>query len=235
MTVIFDRIQKLHAMAEGAAALGNAAEAEMFAAKVQNMLDRHRMDSSILESSEPVEEVERVELQGTDFGYRNGRQKVSWFYVLIRGLCDVNGCRVLTLSGTSVIIVGVRSDREIVQYLSTVLIREMERLLKEWKGALYPHPSRSDCNSWRVGFVYGIRTRLAQQRKTFVDHNPEALVAVNRHAVAVDSMVDSIPHAKKSLHQLVTNRGYEAGKDAAAEVRIHKGTKDGITRRALSS
>lgn len=239
MTAVMDRIQKLHDMAESAKGVGNQEEAEAFAAKVLQMLDQHRLDSAFLEAIEDVEEVESMYVDGADFGYRNGQSKVSWFRTLVDGLCKVNGCRNIGAGGTRMLIIGVKSDREIVQYLASILIREMDRLLKVWKVEISDEggvmPSRADCNGWRVGFARGIGERLARQRREFLDHNPNALLVINRHAVAVNDASKKIRTVTGRRTSISSQWGYNAGKSAAADANIHSGVNGGGAMRRLGA
>ena len=235
---IIERIQKLHAQAESAHSIGNIEEASAFAAKVQEMLLKHKLETAILETSETMEEVEDVWSSAEDFGFRKGARYCTWFSALVHGIARANGCEVLGTTGsTNTRIIGAPSDRKIVQYLTSLMIQESNRLLKkaqrDAKSMGFPF-TRRDTNSWRVGFARGIGTRLHQQRKDFLDRNPHALIPLNRYK----SDVDAIRNRARTSSATKGNYSdsFYAGRSAAANANIHSGIGgSAVGRRGIGS
>lgn len=241
---IIDKIKKLHAKAESAAEIGNADEAAAFAAKVQELLDTNRLEMAVLSTTEEVEAVEDIYLDGDELGFRKGKRYVQWFSTLVSGIAKVNGCVSLGCQGsTNQRIIGAGSDRAIVQYLVTLLVRESNRLLENAKaeyeaalimGLVTRRWRKVDTNSWRLGFASGIRERLRQQRAAFLDHNPNALVVLARNEAECKAIRAGIDTVSASGNATLTG-AYHSGRNAAADANINNGIGGASTaRRSLT-
>lgn len=140
---IMDKLGKIKAHMESAQELGNEAEAQAFAAKLQEMLLKHKLEMTDIQytqhlKEEPVEEM-RV---GGDYEYRGKKRfmtnypdvevthrRCEWAEDLMRVIARAHSCSFLVSKGTSALwIVGRKSDAAVAEYLFIVLLRAAEKM-----------------------------------------------------------------------------------------------------------
>ena len=152
------KLRKLHAMAEGAADVGNMAEAEAFASKVAALLAEHQLDPAVLATGDVTETV-CVDLW---WQYSDARQCVIWRNILtwavmqanfVTGYSRHNGLSEMRMFGT-------RANIERAQYLATVLCRMCDTAGRNYPG------NRAAKNAYRLGWAAAVATRLQEGRKT---------------------------------------------------------------------
>jgi hypothetical protein len=134
MSKILDKILKLHRQALSAAAIGSVGEAQVFAAKVQELLRAHNLS---------LAEVERVALDAEDpltaaevepekFGQRQQKRRIEWVEQLTRVVADAHGCVALCRPGTNcVTFAGRRSAVTVCVFVFTRLARAAAKLADE--------------------------------------------------------------------------------------------------------
>lgn len=175
------RIAKLHSKAESAKGLGNLAEAEAFAAKVSELLARHKLsltdiEFAALEEDEPIQEQS---VRGEDFGQDTKCRRSLWQETLAGKIARANGCRILVTQGLNrVIFVGRESDRAVAVHLFCTLVPELDRISKREHRKAKKEETlrvrngwlpRGWRQSWLLGAVDGIASKMRESRKVVED------------------------------------------------------------------
>lgn len=77
---VIDKVQKLHAHAESAKKIGNEAEAQAFAAKVQELLTQYKLSMSDVEFARRDDEdpIDQAEVNLTKHGFRTKQVRIEW-------------------------------------------------------------------------------------------------------------------------------------------------------------
>lgn len=193
MSSIIEKVRKLFAHAESAGKIGNQAEAEAFAAKANDLLIQHKIDSSIIQQTEdtPDELVDVVELHARHiFGTKKA---AGWRSVILNGLAKAHFCCLIRTSGQTYSLVGAASDREVVLYLLMQLLRVAPKMAQDAVPEPLSHGRRStrvDRNAWLLGFASGIIAKLREARQA-AERSPYALVLVKSQE-ATDAKVNEL-------------------------------------------
>lgn len=142
---IISKIQKLVAKAESAKEVGNIEEAAAFSAKVNELLTRHNLAISDIDTDD-VDEVTGVRIDDLGLTTKAGKWTISLLSVIAEhNYCStiyhqsrrIKGFRVKTESTASVTIIGRPDNVEVVKYLYSVLKRQFESMCKsEWNAYL---------------------------------------------------------------------------------------------------
>lgn len=138
---IISKIQKLAQKAESAKELGNVEEAAAFSAKVNELLTRHNLAMTDIDT-EDVDEVTGVKLDDLGLSTKAGKWTISLLSVIAEhNYCKtiyhqsrvIKGRRIKTDSNASVTIIGRPDNVEVTKYLYSVLKRQFESMCKsEW-------------------------------------------------------------------------------------------------------
>lgn len=134
---IIEKLRKLIMHEQSARTIGNVAEAEAFASKIQDLLTAHKLGMSDVEfdardANEPVgyERVDYTEIRGAGH-----QMKVFWILELAGAVARVNGCESLVMmphrrarSARSIAFVGRTSDRELAKIVFIYLAELCEEL-----------------------------------------------------------------------------------------------------------
>lgn len=216
---VHERIRKLIAHAESARTIGNIAEAQAFAAKVQKMLLDHKLTMSDVETAEqpvahqvgePSRVYKRAQVWSTHLGSAVAR---SCF------------CRVIEMTGTSrLIFVGREQDRLIAismwRFLIDIAIGFAAKdgpILKRLRPKMPPVKIRA---SFLMGFAAAIHARLASERAAEITATGNAaIVLVQKEGAALQLYIDEsfkTQHKKsKPIRQsLAFNAGFARGMSA---------------------
>ena len=239
---ILDRVRKLHRHAESASKMGSKDEAEAFAARVAQMMAEYKLEMSDLEMSE-MEVMEPVG-RGETLHPGIGGKRVAWVENLAATIADAYFCRILVITGTSsVIIVGRKTDRQVVEYMLEWMIpwvwqlsfREMKRARIKVKKEGDPLGARGFRTSFLNGFVSELSLRFWEAKQEMEAKAREAgtgtaLVRLDDARKAVrDWMEGNIKGTAKSVGQRSTNRmGYLAGRKAGREVNLNRPIESGM-------
>lgn len=215
---ILDKIGKIKAMSESAAAIGNEAEAQAFATMMQNLLAKHKLEMTDIEYTAHVKEepIEEWDMGGSDRvnGKRVYQQypdveisgsRCEWSENLMRTICEAHGCSFLVCSGTSRLwIVGQKSNSQIVEYIYITLYRSLITMAhREYKKARYEarrkdngggrflHETHGFKDSYMWGFISRLRQRFEEEKRKMESGNSgTALMRINKEALAVRKYLD---------------------------------------------
>jgi hypothetical protein len=245
---ILDKLQKIKNMAEGAKAIGNEAEAQAFAAMLQQLMLKHKLSMTDIQYAAEMKDEPIVEQRAPRM-YKGNKQvyvefpdvevvkrRRLWAEELAMVIAEAYASRILVTEGWSMItFVGHKSNVQIAEYLFLTLLRSADKMSNtaaksfrakyrsEVGGAgMTPNGYRE---SWLDGFVTRIAQRLREERDQFGKKADQctALVRVNKEAIAVKAYIDG-KHAKmaKSLNQgkNFNPAGWAEGKKAANDMNI---------------
>lgn len=196
---ILEKLRKLNARAESAAEIGNEAEAQAFAAKVQELLTAYKLSQADIRAGEskPDEPINITYVKWADLGENPRKVRVAWterlgHFVAQAYYCDWVICG---WGGHIGFFVGAETDRKIAVYMYVTLGRFLRKLVeKEYAAAWKRAEAAGDvtlCRGFKAGFTYGFLTRLKER---FDDElrpkadaplsNSLAIVAVRKNSLA---------------------------------------------------
>jgi hypothetical protein len=219
-----EKIQKLLALSECKAA--SPAEAANAAAQAQKLINQHRISEAELLEAGTIVDDEKIEYFKEDPIFCAGRIS-TWQLELASAIASANYCRTITRPGmkgfknsAAILLVGRKTDKEIVEYLFHYCKNTIEALCKAYM--LMGHGSgKRFSNSFKIGAARGIRDKLAEAKKVEKEYFAEspqsgALVLLRKREEDLRKFVNekfpgtysySYKYSKKGMSQ-----GYEAGK-----------------------
>jgi hypothetical protein len=190
---ILEKLKKLIAHEQSAREIGSMAEAEAFAAKIQDLLTTHKLDMSEVDF-QAREEGEPINWESVDskYGQKNTGLKAHWRLILARSIAKVNSCEIVNNSrshGRSFYFVGRTSDRELAKVLYLYLVelgeeicakasredREVQSLkfnvqrgisdysVPTWAKAAFASHMKSYRESWKEGFGEAVSKRIEER------------------------------------------------------------------------
>jgi len=122
LRTIMDRIRAFHEHAESAKAIGSEAEAQAFAAKVQELLTAYKLSRADLQAGagqKREEPIDKSYLTWRDLGLEPRKVRVGWTEQLGRLVADAYYCRFIIYGwdGNVGMLVGETTDREVAGYM----------------------------------------------------------------------------------------------------------------------
>ncbi len=107
---IIDKLQKLINHEKSAREIGNVAEAEAFAGKIQQLLIRHNLSMSEIE----IETAKTSEIDIEPAFLFSRQRNENWKFILASTIAELHGCNILQMDDLCQLIVGRETDRQIV-------------------------------------------------------------------------------------------------------------------------
>ena len=236
---IIAKVHKLLAKASDEATTEN--EAAAFAAKAQSIMDRYKIEQSMIEEGpkDEDEEVRRWEDPFDDHGWRY----VPWRGQLAMAVTESCGCmiyRTKVASGNNrsglgrMIVVGRASDVVVAREIFAFCLSQVMGMQKRYRGN-----GNQWLNSWRFGVVITITNRLRTEREelvkqisndtgtalTVVEENTLA-VTHGRHMEAIDWADKNVGLNKgRSSMSRVNNSAFAQGRWDGNKVQLRPGQK----------
>lgn len=217
MDNVLDKVRKLLRLSQSS----NANEAALAAAKAQELIDRHNLDTAMLalDNAEPTKGLDDEPIVNfKDAPLDTPKQLDRWRGALAMVIGGANACKIWA-NGPTLMIVGRPSDAETVRYLYGWLSREVERLATEQGMGM----GRTWRNNFRLGVVDTISAKIRQQREDFEQSaraaaatDSTALVRVNQGLARVVERSVSVSKWVKSNMHLVSRGGGRSNYDRAA-------------------
>lgn len=219
---ILDKVRKLLRLAGNNTAPEEAASA---AAMAQELLDRHNLDTAMLEftDAEPTPSLDEPIQNFADAPLDNGggsSQLERWKGYLAMTIAAANACKVWR-SGPRLMLIGRPSDAETVRYLFGWLSREVEQLATRFGQG----QGRTWRNNFRLGVVETIASKLEDQHKVFEQtvraearDNSQALVRVNQGLAKVEARKASVEVWQKTHVKL--------RKGSPTKIRFNSGARE---------
>lgn len=209
--VLLDRIAKLRAKAEGTS---NQAEAELFAAKVAELLAKHNLDEAMLRSRDATRE------QGPIGEHLfNVRVPDAWRERILIGVAKVYFCEVIFNAGNvrSYRLVGREHNAVVAKAMAEYLFATVKRMARE-----YSSVSREQKN-FRKGagdrLYMRLRELAAEQRKEQRGVGNGMALMVRTEDQALDEWMAHIETIKGKGHR--HGAGSNAGWDAAGNISLN--------------
>lgn len=221
MSDMTDKVRKLLAKAERA---GTPEEAEAFAAKAQQLIIEHTIDTALLT------DTDRDKIT-------NKMVKLSSYYhadyILWTGVGEANNIQyvVIEMPGTSVKhvhVFGRHEDIENTELIVTSLQVQMARLSRKLQPGFGSTKDRWNWHrSFRIGFAEAIHARMQEvvsmASKTAETDNPGALpVLRDRTVAAYESMRDKYPNVREGRRRRtrINRSGYLNGQQQGSNADI---------------
>jgi len=202
---VLSKLKKIKAHADKSEELGNKAEAEVFAAKMKQMLDQYKLSMSDLEFEDHLdEEIIRKWVVWDAHGYKSTRKRSSWIELLCGVVAKAHGCRMFVRTGSNgPVIVGHTSNVELAEHTLVILVKSADKISTEEYNAYYNDVYREDGHggrakgyrmSWLVGFVDAMRLKFQEQEGSDAG---TALVRVKTELTKVNSYVDNMQGTRR--------------------------------------
>lgn len=233
---IIDKLKKLKAMADGAGKVGNEAEAQAFAAMVQTLLAKHKLDASDIEwEQQQLEELVKIVADPTDH-----RTKIQeWEVFLAQAVAKASSCRPLvsTTSPKSKTIFriwfyGTRTDATAAQEAYLYLLKAAKHLAeREYVTYFYKCKDEGDVTrargykgSWLLGFVSRLTTRYKENQQVIISAAAgTALIRLSQSLVRVDEAIKDNFKGKvvvTDVPDIKNLNGFKHGQAAANRVTL---------------
>jgi hypothetical protein len=238
MKETIERLQKLINHERSARSIGNVAEAEAFAARIQELLLKHKLDMTDIEFAEQ----EQNEPVAQDFLWENditeemecGRRQQRWVGALLLAVSEANFCDAISAhKKNAYFLIGRQSDKRVVRqlfkYLYDACIEVVAVKAEEYKSSgeflalVHLHGKqpaavvRTFISGFKLGFSAAISERLGADReaarKKLQGANETGLIRLDQLERAVQDFKEQHhKHLRKLRCSTRGVRGYELGK-----------------------
>lgn len=240
---ILEKIRKLNAHAESAAQIGNEAEAQAFAAKVQELLTAYKLSAADIGGRPVAEEpIDYQYVTWQDMGLKEKKVRVGWAERLAALCAKAYYCEFIISTGNGRIgmLVGAKTERDMCVFMFITLGRFLHKLADRemdayWKRVVTDAGLKGlppGCNNFKAGFISGflerLRERFDEELATKSDAASQsqvsAIVLVRKNTLArVDAWVgDNLSiRSIRSAHMSYGSRdGRDAGRAAANSLNL---------------
>jgi hypothetical protein len=143
--------------------------------------------------------------------------------ILINSISNLSG--VATIRGAGYYkFVGKKTDIEAFQYTRSIIYSQRDASWQTYRKARWAkHPGASELNKWKLGFAYGVASKIAELLRMSDNKQQEwGLVPVQPHKQASDWYNEQ--HKTKSSHNR-TSQFNSAGYSAGSQVSLNKGVE----------
>jgi len=244
---ILDKVRKLQAHADSAALIGSEAEAQAFAARVQELLTAYKLSRADVDrpgDPKAAEQIGTSYFGWADLDLRVRHKRVGWAEHLARLVADTYYSKfvVTTYGGRIGFFVGHETDRKIAVFMFVTLARFLHQLAdretrrhhyQTWKGAGAPKTGAIPevAHGFRAGFIVGFLDRLYERfdeeiRPRATAANTQAIVLLRRDTLArIDTWAKENLDLRNCPHVGISDGSNTAGKKrgraAADELNLH--------------
>lgn len=198
---LLDKLAKIQSHAESAKKIGNEAEAEAFAAMLQQLMLKHKIAMSEvqfadLDKDEPIGS-HRMNYATGGVPLKSARS--GWQERLASIVARAHFCRITVSSGTSrVNMVGRESDCAVAEYTFMVLARAITGIAKKSHEQFYyqcvksgeAHRASGYKRSFIDAFVGRISQRFKEEKKQAENASSTAMVRVEKSNKAIEEYMD---------------------------------------------
>lgn len=242
---ILTTLRKLIAHEKSARAIGSVEEAEAFAAKIQELMFKHKMEMTDVEfaeaeQNEPVmsEFLSEQEITGCAPSIRGQ----GWIGILMQAITRANFCRAIrTARGNSYTILGKESDRAAAKalflYLYEACVEAVPMQVADYymsgrmaKDKSYnPYTAdhvlkRTFASAFKIGFASAIADRLAVQNIALkAGVGERGLIRIDQLERKVEEKMDEMfpDRVTGGITSTKGRSGYEAGKSYGSAIGIN--------------
>jgi hypothetical protein len=245
---MIDKIRKLQAHSDSAHTIGNEAEAQAFAAKVQELLTAYKLSQADIGSGvEPDEPVNVTQFGWKDLGLKARNKRVAWVERLASHVGKAYYCEFVIVAryGNIGYYVGTETDRQVAIFMFITLARFLHDLAnrearryhyEQWKaaGSSATGAIPEEAHGFKAGFITGFIKRLWERfddeirPKTVQDNSKvTAIVLLRKDALSkvrdwMDENLDlkKVQVSRIDNYRTSNNAGRERGRSAADEVNL---------------
>lgn len=248
---LIEKIQKLINLEEGAKAIGNQAEAEAAAGRIQTLLTKHQLNLFEVQSEHLRRRIE-VKEERFDLNAHQSKTDSDWVMQLFQTIAKHNMCQVVHILRNrkkydqgEASVIGSPQNVQLVYYVVEQLIA---KILIAKKLAWKEYDGFEKANTFKRGFyrgcVKGIKLKL-DEAKQAVEQEIKAsgeihaknfeLMVIANHDASVAKMQEIFPNLRKSASaSLSSTAGYMKGISAGRNMDINKGVKNTPTKGYLN-
>ncbi len=193
---VIDKIRKLQRHAASAASIGNMAEAEAFAARVQELLIKHKLEQSDVERTTGEEsQMTAFALHPEAWTSKLSLRRMNWAEELAMVVSEAHFCRMGLYAGSNVLLFfGRKSDVDVTVHVFCQLARaaqeigarEVREAKKLYKAYMRVWPgTKAFLHSFYTGFTGAIYKRYLERQQETEEVRAHALV-LKRESDAVE-------------------------------------------------
>lgn len=233
---ILDKLYKLKLKMESVRSIGNEEEAQLFAAKIQELLSKYKLemgdvDFAQLDRTDPVKFQEIMPGEMLTAGIKPRQKRVTWAEIIADGVAYGHFCKFMVMQGTNVVcFIGRGSESQIAKHMFLILCATAEKLADEAYGVRWKEcaelgnvtRARGFRKSWLLGFAVRIKKRYYDLRQMVhfeQASNETALLRLDNSGLAIEAWVkENLPNSRTIKRPAQTiknsigfNRGHEAG------------------------
>jgi hypothetical protein len=229
---ILEKIHKLKAMQDSASELGNDHEASAFAAKVQSLLFRYKIEMSEVEGFDLSDDIsiEKEDFSWEGAGIAHSGKSSHWLSLLAHVVAEANGCKSFCMRRTNKVrLVGTKESKMITEYMLEVLARYGNNSSEKSYKAEYAKAKKqgSTClmkgykRAFLSAFVAMIGKRLKEETKKSMDAVSEkGLMVINAEEHALKVFLAPMATKSKSFTGTRNRAGHDAGTQAGQNANI---------------
>lgn len=225
---IKEKLKKLISKEESARQLGNLAEAEAFAGKIQELLLKYAIDVEELRNKNQKTDINKEKVDLSDL---IGSHEATWVHELYDVGARNNFCKVIypaKMTWPYVTLIGEDMHREFTHYFVHQLVSKLRELarrsFKEYEG---PDKRNTYIRSFLRGAVHGIGQRLKEQREEAIRNQPQVnALVINKSAGMIAWMQEAYPPGtlgSRKARSAASADGFASGVIAGRGVSINKG------------
>lgn len=216
---ILERIQKLHAHATSAQAIGSEAEALAFMDGVEKLLAKYQLSMTDVEFKleQEADPVEKEFIGAERVGDRRASRWSSWKVNLAGAVASHHGCSIILAAGTNAFwLVGRTTNRRVAEFMYATLVRSAERIGTAAYGARY-----KDARGYRASFLAAFAARVSKRYELLAAGNAD-LTADERSVALVrrkseEELVAEFMAAQKGLTKRPGYSGSRRNLDGRAD------------------
>lgn len=237
---LLDKIRKLQEKADSAKSLGNQAEAEAFALKVQELMLKYQVqESELREATGGKMQMKGIILNWMDL---TNRHESDWVKFLIHKIAVGNMCRAVGLTFDpqnglyptgqkhregDIWLGGQPENLEMAQYMiDQMVVRARMAAKTAFKTYDGPEKRNTFIRGFLRGFALGLGEKLLESLK---QHTQEATSSTGLMIIKNSQAVDLFTKSKfpnlsaTGAHKLSGKSGNEMGRETGRQTSIHRG------------
>lgn len=238
---IKDKLRKLIAKEASARDIGNLAEAEAFAAKIQQLMIEYELEMDDLAGG-ASQRVYNVGQERFDTSSLTGSHESNWVAILYCYCGKSSFCKVVLspMRGEKaplwITIYGDPTNRELLHFMVAQLVVKLKEVARiAFKKYKEYDDGQDKRNTYFRGFYrgacVGVRDKLTAELKKEEDARPQVHGLVLNKMAAVQKYLEDngIRFGRAGQTRTSSSSGYQDGYSAGRSVNINKGVKGGST------
>lgn len=224
---ILDKLRKLLRQSEGERAIGNLAAAQTFAAKVQELLTKHKLSMGDIPVLDEATTAEAVGDETVSAGSQ--RRLATWQLLLITLVAKANECKAIGIPGSNTFhLIGTETNRKMVSLLFSyfsLLAKDLADNETRDVGE-----GRRFKNAYLYGFAEAVGNRLVEQSNRTeqqakqLQSSSTALIRLSDNREAVVRYVKEKYKFQSSARPSLQHDGYRMGHAAGSNVALNPHT-----------